>query len=117
MKDIIIALILIAVTVGLIWLIRLLTADLRGVCSRPRVELKIFFDKNCECLEYVLGRMYSSAALRDTELKVTVVDCVATDESRKWLSALRVKLKRDFVITAEDESGGTAEYCNDKGNG
>lgn len=117
MRDIIFAFILIAATIGLIWLIRIMSADFRGSCRRPRVELRVFFDQNCECLEYSLDRIYSSVALRETDLRVVIVDCVATEESRQWLKALSVKLKKDFEIIAEDESGGTAEYCDDKGNG
>lgn len=117
MRDIILALILIAATIGLIWIIRLLSAGFRTACSRPRVELRVFFDQNCECLEYNLDRMYSSAALRETDLRVVIVDCVATKESRQWLNALSMKLKKDFEIVTEDESDGTAEHCDYKGNG
>lgn len=117
MRDIIIALILIAATISLIWVIRLLSADFHKECSRPHAELRIYFDQNCECLEYSLGRMYSSSALRETDLRVVIVDCVATKESRQWLGALKAKLKKDFEIVTEDESDGTAEHCNDKGNG
>ena len=117
MKDIIIALILVAATIGLIYMIRLLTADFQSVCKRPRVELRIYFDQNCECLEYNLDRIFSCSALREVDLRVTVVDCVATDESCQWLKALRSKLKKDFEITLEDERDGTAEHCDDKRNG
>ena len=116
MRDFIFALILIAATIGLIYLIKLLSGSFGGTCSRPRVDIRIFFDKNCECLEYNLDRIYSCTALREVDLTVTVVDCVATEESRQWLRALSVKLKKDFKIVTEDESGGTAEYCYDKGN-
>ena len=117
MKNIVFAFILIAATVALIWLIRLLTSGLNSPCSRPRVALMIYFDKNCECLEYNLDRIYSSPALRDVELQVTVVDCVATEESSQWLKALGAKLKKDFDIITEDESDGAAEYCYDQRNG
>ena len=117
MRDIVFSMILIAATIVLIYIIRLLTSGLRSECRRPRVELKFFFDQNCECIEYNLDRIYSSSLLREVDLQVTVVDCVGTDESSRWLRALRTKLKKDFEIVMEDQSDGTAEYCYYKRNG
>lgn len=117
MRDLTIAFILIFATVGLIILIRLLTPVFRNSCRGPRVELKVFFDKNCECLEYSLARIYSCPALRDSELSVTVADCIGTEESALWLETLRKKLKKDFIIVTEEESGGESEYRDHKRDG
>ncbi len=107
MRDIIFSAILIAATVGLIYLIRLLSSDIGSECVRPRADMRIYFDRSCECLEYTLSRLYVCSALRELDLHVTVVDCIATPESRQWLLTLRTKLKRDFEIVTEEKSDGT----------
>lgn len=117
MKDIVFTVVLIAATIGLIYLIRLLSADFRRVCQRPRADFKVYFDENCECLEYYLDRVFSCLELRDFDLRVTVVDRVGTLESRQWLGALRAKLKRDFYIITEDDSDGSAKDSDDKRDG
>lgn len=98
MRNLIITLVLLTSTIALICLIRLLTVLFRPRLKRPRVELRVFFDDSGGCLEYLLGRMFSAGCFRDTDLRVTVIDCVNTEESRQWLSALRVKLRREFNI-------------------
>ena len=111
MNNLIFVFAIIAATVGLIYLIRLFSAGLQGGCRRPRAELRISYGSDCECLEYYLGRIFRCPELRDTDLSVTVVDLINTGESRKWLEALRSKLKWDFEVITEEESksGGTAK--------
>ncbi len=106
MRDIIFSVILIAATIGLIYIIRLLSADFQNVCERPRADMRIYFDRSCECLEYMLGRIYSCSSLSDLNLRITIVDCIGTSESRQWLLALRTKLRRDFDIVLEEECDG-----------
>lgn len=113
MRNLIITLILLTSTIALICLIRLLTALFRQQPRRQRVELRVYFDDTSGCLEYLLGKMFSSGCFRDTDLRVTVIDCVDTEESRQWLSALRVKLRRDFDIERLDRLGG--EKCESTG--
>lgn len=116
MRDIITASVLIAATVGLICLIRLLSSGLGSVCKGPRVDLIIYFDINCECLEYDLAKIYSCAALKGAQLSVSVIDCVGTPESARWLEALRKKLKKDFDIITEEKSDGKSKYRDGQGN-
>lgn len=113
MRNLIITLILLTSTIALICLIRLMTALFRPQSKRPRVELRVFFDDTGGCLEYLLGRMFSAGCFRDADLQVTVIDCVNTDESRRWLDALRVKLRRDFNIERLDILDG--EKCERTG--
>ena len=116
MRDIIIAIVLIAVTVGLIYIIRLLSASFQSLCNRPRAELSLYFDQDCECLEYTLGRLFSSAAFREVDIKLTIIDCVGTPESRQWLEALRTKLKWDFEIIGEVGQNGAPKCSDNKRN-
>lgn len=111
MHNLIITLILIAATIALICVIRLLTALFRTVPMRQRVDLTVYFDDSSGCLEYLLGKMYSSNCFRGADLWVTVVDCIDTEESRKWLKSLRVKLRRDFEIVKYKEG----EKCESTG--
>ena len=107
MRDVVFSAILIAAAVGLIFIVRLLTSDFRPSCPRPRADMTVYFDSGCECLEYILEKIYSSSALRGLDLHITVADRIATPESGQWLEALRKKLKRDFDIVPEEKSGGT----------
>ena len=109
-KDIIIALALIAVTAALIGIIRLFISAVKIPCKTPKAELRIYYDSDCECLEYTLERIYSCGELGQLDLRVLVVDRIGTEYSREWLKALRRKIKRDFKIVLEDESGGREEY-------
>lgn len=102
MRDLIISLILVASTIALICIIRLLTDFLRPAAPRTRVDISVYFDESEGCLEYSLGKIYTSPCFRDADLRVTVVDCINTEESRRWLETLRVKLRRDFEISAKE---------------
>lgn len=116
MRDLVFSLVLILATVGFIALIRLVTGGIKSPCSRPTGVLKVYFDENCECLEYTLGRILNSTALTSLNLRVTVVDKINTEESRKWLTELQRKLARDFEIETEGDRDGTAD-SDDKRNG
>ena len=109
MRDIVFTFVIILATVGLIALIRLATKGLKDQCRRPKAELRIFFDENCECLEYTLGMMLNSSALESLNLRVVIVDTVNTDDSRKWLCELRRKLGYDFDTETEDDRNGIAD--------
>lgn len=117
MKDLVITLALIAATVAVICLIRLLTLSFREVCRRPRAALRLYFDSDCECIEYILGRIYSSSAMKELELSVTVIDCVATEDSRRWLYELRKKIGKDFLIITEEESARESDCRDHQGDG
>lgn len=118
MRNLVITLILLASTILLICLIRLLTAVFKPRPSRPRVELRIFFDDAGGCLEYLLGQMFSAGCFRNTDLRVTVIDCVNTEDSRQWLSALRVKLRRDFdIVTLDGMDGEKCESASRRQHG
>lgn len=112
MRDIVFTFVIILATVGLIALIRFVTKGMKTRCRRPSGELRIFFDENCECLEYTLGRILNSSALDSLELRVIVVDTVNTDDSRKWLYELRRKLSYDFETETEDDRNGIADSYN-----
>ncbi len=116
MTDLLIASVLIAATVGLICMIRLFVSGKKSACSRPSAELVIYFDENCGCLEYILGRIYSCSALNDLDLKVIVFDAVGTEESAEWLEALKRKIKQDFTVILEEERDGRKEHGYNKRN-
>lgn len=102
MKEILFTLILLAATVAMIALIRLIIGIQKPRCPGPKAELRIIYDENSECLEYTLGRILDSSALENMDLKIIIVDTIDTCESARWLAELRHKLGAEFII----ESGG-----------
>lgn len=117
MRDIAVLLILLASTIALIGLVRLLTSLLSPDKKRIKAEVRVYFDDSDSCLEYTLGRMYSASAFKNADLHVAVVDCVDTDESRQWLEALKRKLRRDFDIVKEGENNGRLQSGDNKRHG
>lgn len=109
MRDIVFTFVLILATVGLIALVRIATKGMRDICKRPKAELRIVFDENCECLEYTLGRVIHSSVLDSLDLRVVVIDSINTCESSRWLGGLRRKLGYDFDIETEVDRDGIAD--------
>ncbi len=118
MRDIIITAAVLAAMALLIYSLKLLTAGAnKGRCARPKAEFILFYEADCECIEYDLSRVFSSPALGGFELTVKIVDKINTDDSRRWLEALKEKTKRDFEIITEEERHGTANQSYDKRDG
>lgn len=101
MPDIIFTAALILFTALLIALCRFAAGFIGTPCHRPSAELRLYFDENCECIEYTLGKIAKSRALSDYDLKIVIVDRICTEESRMWLSELKRKLRLDIIIETE----------------
>lgn len=106
MRDILFTAAILFATAALIILLRAFTKNIGSACKRPHAELTVYFDENCECLEYTLGKLIRSSELRGLELSLSIVDTLNTEESRRWLTELRKKLGADFEILTEGERNG-----------
>ncbi len=65
---------------------------------RPQAEIRIYYESECECFEWLVERMKESKAVRDCKARLIVVDSVRTEESRKWLLSLQKKMNGAFDI-------------------
>ncbi len=65
---------------------------------KPQAEIRIYFESDCECFEWLVERMKESKAVRDCKARLIVVDSVRTEESRKWLESLQKKMENAFDI-------------------
>ena len=113
MRDFIFTLVIIAATALLIYVIRFLTRGQRTRCVRPRAKLILYYETDCECIEYDIEKVLSSPAMTGFELSLRVVDVINTPESRAWLEELRKKTGVDFEIV-EAEDNGKRKYRDDK---
>lgn len=76
--------------------------------DKPGCRISILYQPGCECFEMRLERLIKSNALRGFDPTITVVDGVGTEESLRWLNALRAKLGYCFEIEIEGgEDNGT----------
>lgn len=94
------ALILIASTLLAVLLIRV-AAKYAGRLSKgckPATETVIYYSSDCECFESAMTALVKSSAARAFDLRIRVVDTEKTDRSRRYLAALRSKLKTEFEI-------------------
>ncbi|MCD7824277.1 MAG: hypothetical protein LUG86_09750 [Oscillospiraceae bacterium] len=65
---------------------------------KPQAEIRIYYESDCECFEWLVERMKESKAVRDSKARLIVVDTVRTEESRKWLMSLQKKMNGAFEI-------------------
>ncbi len=65
---------------------------------RPQAEIRIFFESDCECFEWLIEKLKESKAVRNCKAKLIVVDKVRTEESEQWLKSLQKKLNGAFEI-------------------
>ncbi|MCC8196206.1 MAG: hypothetical protein LUG23_09220 [Oscillospiraceae bacterium] len=65
---------------------------------KPQAEIRIYFESDCECFEWLVEKLKESGAVRDCKARLIVVDSVKTDESRKWLESLQKKMGNAFEI-------------------
>lgn len=65
---------------------------------KPSAETVIYYSSECECFEAAVSCLVKSSAARAFDLRIRVVDTEKTDQSRKYLAALRNKLKIEFEI-------------------
>ncbi|MCD8106947.1 MAG: hypothetical protein LUE20_03155 [Oscillospiraceae bacterium] len=65
---------------------------------KPQAEIRIYYEQDSECFEWLLSKLKESRAVRDSKARLIVVDSVRTEESRKWLESLQKKLNGAFEI-------------------
>lgn len=65
---------------------------------KPAAEAVIYYSSDCECFEAAMTVLTKSSAARAFDLRIRVIDAEKTCESRKYLAALRNKLKTEFEI-------------------
>ena len=65
---------------------------------KPQAEIRIYFESDCECFEWLVSRMKEPKAVRDCKARLIVVDSVKTEESRQWLISLQKKMNGAFDI-------------------
>ncbi len=65
---------------------------------KPQAEIRIYYESDSECFEWLVERMKESKAVRDCKARLIVVDSVRTEESRKWLQSLQKKTGNAFDI-------------------
>lgn len=64
----------------------------------PEAEIRIYFESDYECFEWLIQRMIQCDAVRSCKARLVVVDLICTEESEKWLSNLQRKLCGAFDI-------------------
>ncbi len=98
--ELLAALILIASTLLAVLLIRVAarSAGRLSKSSRPAAETVIYYSSECECFEAAMSGLIKSSAARAFDLRIRVVDTEKTAESRRYLAALKNKLKTEFEI-------------------
>ncbi|MCD8006780.1 MAG: hypothetical protein LUF29_07410 [Oscillospiraceae bacterium] len=65
---------------------------------KPQAELRIYYESDSECFEWLVEKLKESKAVRDCKARLIVVDTVRTEESRMWLLSLQKKLGGAFDI-------------------
>lgn len=98
--ELIIALAIVLGTLAAIMLIRLFVKRAECAISKPPMEITLYYDSECECFEMLVSRLINSGAVRQFDLKLTVVDLEKTCESAKWLYRLQKKLDYRFDIVS-----------------
>lgn len=98
--ELLAALILIASTLLAVLLIRVAARSAGHISKgcKPSAETVIYYSSECECFEAAVSCLVKSSAARAFDLHIRVVDTEKTDQSRKYLAALRNKLKIEFEI-------------------
>lgn len=98
--ELVAALILIVSTLLAVLLIRLAvrSAVRLSKSCKPAAEAVIYYSSDCECFEAAMTGLMKSSAARAFDLRIRVVDTEKTDQSRRYLAALRNKLKTEFEI-------------------
>ena len=114
MPDIIFAAILIVSTAFLIAAIRFAVSFTEGDRPKPKADLRLYYDEDCDCFEYVLDR--ALRAFSRFDLNLTIVDNIGTNESERWLYELSKKLGAEFIIETEGGCNFKRE-SDDQGHG
>ncbi len=65
---------------------------------RPQAEIRIYYESDSECFEWLVEKMKESKAVRDCKARLIVVDTVRTEASEQWLKSLQKKLNGAFEI-------------------
>lgn len=98
--ELLAALILIASTLLAVLLIRAASRSIGKLSKscKPAADAVIYYSSACECFEAAMSALIKSSAARAFDLQIRVVDTEKTDQSRRYLTALRNKLKTEFEI-------------------
>lgn len=101
--------ILVLITLAAVLLLSRVTAWAKVKEDKPKCRILIYYHNGCECFELKLERLISSSALSGFDADITVVDCIGSEESERWLEALRGKLDHCFDIQPEGGGGDGTE--------
>lgn len=96
--------ILVLVTLAAVLVISWATKRAKRMDDKPKCRILIYYQPGCECFEFWLERLINSSVIRGFDGSITVVDCVGSPESERWLNALRSKL--DYCFEIQSQGGG-----------
>lgn len=107
--ELIASAIVILATLALVVLLSRVTAWAKRSLSvsqkKPECRIRIYYQSGCECFEMCLERFLRSSALQGFDTRLTVVDCVCSPESGRWLEELRKK--HDYCFEIITKGGGS----------